>query len=39
MSLPLVSEWITSTNCASVRSSLPSGGSRVNEGPAGSSPK
>ena len=36
--LPSVSEWMTSTNCASLGSNLSSGGFPLNKGPAGSRP-
>lgn len=36
--LPSASVWITSTNCASVRSNLSFGSTPVNKGPAGSRP-
>lgn len=36
--LPSMSEWMTSTNCASLGSNLSSGGLPLNKGPAGSRP-
>lgn len=36
--LPSVSEWMTSTNCASLGSNLSSGGFPLYKGPAGSRP-
>lgn len=36
--LPSMSEWMTSTNCASLGSNLSSGGFPLNKGPAGSRP-
>lgn len=36
--LPSMSEWMTSTNCASPGSNLSSGGLPLNKGPAGSRP-
>lgn len=36
--LPSVSEWMTSTNCASLGSNLSSGSFPLNKGPAGSRP-